>query len=108
MRDDVGAGLAIGMRIDPGPHQRLDLDQIAADLARRIGDHAGGGAILSCSSFGVPLMTVYGVPVHRAVATAAGFGAVIAVPAVAGFLLTPAAGAPPGTLGSVNLPAFTL
>ncbi|HBG98829.1 MAG TPA: hypothetical protein DDY29_08930 [Rhodobacteraceae bacterium] len=62
----------------------------------------GGG------SFGVPLMTVYGVPVHRAVATAAGFGAVIAVPAVAGFLLTPAAGAPPGTLGSVNLPAFTL
>jgi len=62
----------------------------------------GGG------SFGVPLMTLYGSPVHRAVATAAGFGVIIAVPAVAGFLLTPAPGAPPLTLGSVNLPAFAI
>ena len=41
----------------------------------------GGG------SFGVPLMTLHGVAVHRAVATAAGFGVIIAVPSVAGFLL---------------------
>ena len=34
----------------------------------------GGG------SFGVPLMSLYGVAIHRAVATAAGFGLVIAVP----------------------------
>jgi len=60
----------------------------------------GGG------SFGVPLMSLFGVPIHRAVATAAGFGVVIAVPSVAGFLLTPAADAPPYTAGSVNLPAF--
>ncbi len=40
----------------------------------------GGG------SFGVPLMTLYNVAIHRAVATAAGFGVTIAVPSVIGFL----------------------
>jgi uncharacterized protein len=62
----------------------------------------GGG------SFGVPVMSLYGVPIHRAVATAAGFGVLIAVPSVAGFLLTPVTGAPPYTVGAVNLPAFLL
>ena len=60
----------------------------------------GGG------SFGVPLMSLFGVPIHRAVATAAGFGVTIAVPSVAGFLLSVANAAPPYTVGSVNLPAF--
>jgi len=65
----------------------------------------GGG------SFGVPLMTLYGRPIHRAVATAAGFGVTIAVPSVVGFLIyTPPAGQPipPYTIGAVNLPAFGL
>ena len=62
----------------------------------------GGG------SFGVPVMTLYGRPVHRAVATAAGFGAIIAVPAVLGFLLVDMALAPPLSLGAVNLGAFGL
>ncbi|MBC7141864.1 MAG: sulfite exporter TauE/SafE family protein [Rhodobacteraceae bacterium] len=62
----------------------------------------GGG------SFGVPLMSLYGMPIHRAVATAAGFGVVIAVPSVAGFLLTAAEAPPPYTVGSVNLPAFAV
>ncbi len=64
----------------------------------------GGG------SFGVPLMALHGVPMHRAVATAAGFGLVIAVPGVAGFLLldVPPAGRPPWTVGAVNLPAFLI
>ncbi len=64
----------------------------------------GGG------SFGVPLMTLYGVPIHRAVATAAGFGVLIALPSVAGFLLVgidPAA-RPPFTVGAVNLAAFAV
>lgn len=60
----------------------------------------GGG------TFGVPLMTLYGMPIHRAVATASGFGVLIAVPAVLGFLFLPVADAPPYTLGAVNLPAF--
>jgi uncharacterized membrane protein YfcA len=62
----------------------------------------GGG------SFGVPLMSLYGLPIHRAVATAAGFGVIIAVPAVIGFLLTPVTAAPPWTVGAVNLPAFAV
>lgn len=64
----------------------------------------GGG------SFGVPLMTLYGVVIHRAVATAAGFGVLIAVPSVAGFLLLPTDGVnrPPFTVGQVNLVAFGL
>lgn len=72
------------------------------------------GAVGFCSAlmgigggtFGVPLMTLYAMPIHRAVATASGFGVLIAVPAVLGFLLVPALGAPPFTLGAVNLPAF--
>ena len=62
----------------------------------------GGG------SFGVPLMTLYNVPIHRAVATAAGFGVTIALPSVIGFLFLSVEGAPPWTLGAVNLPAFAL
>jgi uncharacterized membrane protein YfcA len=68
----------------------------------------GGG------SFGVPLMTLHGVPIHRAVATAAGFGLLIALPAVAAFLVLPGLvlpapeGPPPLTVGLVNLPAFAL
>lgn len=60
----------------------------------------GGG------SLAVPTMTLSGVPIHRAVATAAGFGLSIALPSALAFLWVPVAGAPPGTLGAVNLPAF--
>ncbi len=62
----------------------------------------GGG------SFGVPLMSLYGVAIHRAVATASGFGLVIAVPSVAGFLLLRPEDPPPWTFGAVNLPAFAV
>ena len=62
----------------------------------------GGG------SFGVPLMTLHGVPIHRAVATAAGFGIIIALPSVLAFMLVPVVDAPPFTIGAVNLPAFAL
>ena len=61
----------------------------------------GGG------SFGVPLMTLFGVPIHHAVATAAGFGVLIAVPAVIGFLMVNMSGpVPPFSVGAVNLVAF--
>lgn len=60
----------------------------------------GGG------TFGVPLMTLYNVPIHRAVGTASGFGLLIALPAVIGFLLLPVEEAPPFSIGAVNIPAF--
>ncbi len=62
----------------------------------------GGG------SFAVPIMTLFGIPIHRAVATAAGFGVIIAVPSVIGFLMIDIAVAPPFTIGAVNFPAFGL
>lgn len=64
----------------------------------------GGG------SFGVPLMSLYGRPIHKAVATAAGFGVIIAVPSTLGFMLSgwgdPSS--PPFTFGRVNLIAFSI
>ena len=62
----------------------------------------GGG------TFGVPLMTLYNMPIHRAVGTASGFGILIAVPSVIGFLMLHVADAPPWTVGAVNLPAFLI
>ncbi len=64
----------------------------------------GGG------SFGVPIMSLFNLPIHRAIATAAGFGVLIAVPSVTGFLLLDIApqSRPPATIGAVNLPAFIL
>ena len=62
----------------------------------------GGG------SFGVPTMSLYNVPIHRAVATAAGFGVIIAVPSVIGFLTVDLQSPPPFTIGAVNMPAFIL
>lgn len=62
----------------------------------------GGG------SFGVPTMSLYNVAIHRAVATAAGFGVIIAVPSVIGFLTVNPQSPPPFTIGAVNLPAFVL
>jgi len=63
----------------------------------------GGG------SFGVPFMSLHGVPIHRAVATAAGFGFLIAAPSVMLWLITPMPGAlPPGTIGAVNVIAFLI
>ncbi len=60
----------------------------------------GGG------SFGVPFMTLHGMAIHRAVATAAGFGLLIAVPSVIGFAFVPVAVHPPFTLGAINGPTF--
>ena len=62
----------------------------------------GGG------SFGVPLMSLFNTPIHRAVATAAGFGVIIAVPSTIGFLFVEIApeNRPPYTYGAINLVAF--
>lgn len=86
----------------PGGITRALLSPVLGFLSVLMG--IGGG------SFGVPVMTLYGVPIHRAVATAAGFGMLIAVPSVLGFLLVeiPAAERPPYTVGAVNLVAFGL
>lgn len=62
----------------------------------------GGGA------FGVTLMTLCGRPIHRAVATASGFGAAIALPASLGYVVAGWAreGLPPYSFGFVSVPGF--
>ncbi len=86
----------------PGGAARAVLSPSVGFLSVLMG--IGGG------SFGVPIMALYDVAIHRAVATAAGFGVLIAVPSVAAFLTVdlPQGAAPPYTLGAVNGPAFAL
>jgi uncharacterized membrane protein YfcA len=84
----------------PTGARRLAMSPLVGFLSVLMG--IGGG------SFGVPLMSLYNTPIHRAVATAAGFGVIIAVPSVIGFLILPypAELKPPLTVGAVILPAF--
>jgi uncharacterized protein len=64
-----------------------------------------GGGTLS-----VPSMTLCGVPVHKAVGTAALLGLWISVPATLGYLMADAAGEtlPPWTIGLVSVPGFAV
>lgn len=104
----VGLYMALGKA-----HWRLG-ESLPVGLTRAlISPWIGGLSVLigvGGGSFGVPLMTLHGVPIHRAVGTAAGFGLLIAVPSVVGFFLVemPHEVRPPFTLGSVNLAAFAV
>jgi len=78
---------------------------------------AGGsvGALSSLMGIGggslsVPLLTLCGVPIHRAIGTAAAFGLFIAVPATLGFIISGwgVAGRPFGSFGYVNGLGFAL
>lgn len=89
----------LGRRM-PGGLVRAALSPAIGFLSVLMG--IGGG------SFGVPVMTLYNMPIHRAVATAAGFGMIIAVPSAIAFLTVDTIVAPPLTIGSVNLVAFVL
>lgn len=61
----------------------------------------GGG------SLSVPFLTLFGVPVHKAIGTSAGFGLMIAIPATLGYVLSGwgLEGRWMGSVGYVNLPA---
>ena len=63
----------------------------------------GGGTVTTVT------MTICGQPIHRAIGTAAGMGAVIALPSTIGFMIIGfgAHGVGWGSLGYVNLPAAT-
>ncbi|NOC82835.1 MULTISPECIES: sulfite exporter TauE/SafE family protein [unclassified Ruegeria] len=104
----IGAYLGLGRSewrlgdVMPGGVKRAILSPAVGFLSVLMG--IGGG------SFGVPLMSLYNTPIHRAVATAAGFGVIIAVPSVIGFLFLDIAPEhrPPLTIGAVNLVAFCI
>lgn len=81
---------------------RRGLASIIGSLSAIMG--IGGG------TFGVSLMTVFGRPIHQAVATAAGFGIAIGLPSAltAIYVGWGREGLPPFSLGHVNLAAFAL
>jgi uncharacterized protein len=64
----------------------------------------GGG------TFGVTVMTLFGRPIHQAVATSAGLGLIISVPGAIGFILSGIAveARPPLSFGYVNLVGLAL
>ena len=109
-----GFSTAIGLYMTFGrDHWRL-ADKMPQGLPKLILSPVLGGLSvlmgIGGGTFGVPVLTLFGVPIHRAVATAAGFGVAIAVPSATGFLLfrLPPEVTPPLTIGAVNLPAFGL
>jgi len=89
-------------------------DSVPGGLARPL---VGGGVGVLSSLMGigggsltVPLMSICGVPIHKAVATASGFGLAIALPATIGFIISGLGveGRPAFSLGYVNLLGFAL
>lgn len=64
----------------------------------------GGGAVSNL------VMTLHGVPIHRAVSTAAGVGVLIAIPGTLGYMLAGAGrpDLPPDAIGFVSLATFAL
>lgn len=65
---------------------------------------------IGAGTFGVTIMTLYNVAIHRAVATAAGLGVFIAIPGTIGFILSgwDVPGRPLFSLGYINLVGFAL
>ncbi|MEM0986481.1 MAG: sulfite exporter TauE/SafE family protein [Pseudomonadota bacterium] len=86
----------------PGGFGRAGFGTAVGGLSALMG--IGGG------TFGVSLMTVCGRTIHQAVATAAGFGVAIGLPAAIAAIYTGwnVEGRPPGSLGYVSVPAFLL
>lgn len=85
----------------PGGAVRIGLGNLIGMLSAMMG--IGGGV------FGVTLMTLCGKTIHRAVATAAGFGVAIGLPGAISYIITGwGSGAVPLSLGYVNLPGFAL
>ena len=91
----------IADRLPEGP-TGLILPALIGGLSTMMG--IGGGTI------GVPVMTLFGVPIHRAVGTASAFGVIISIPGAIGAVIAGlgAHGLPAWSLGYVNLMGFLL
>jgi len=91
----------IAERLPEGP-AGLALPALIGGLSTMMG--IGGGTI------GVPVMTLFGVPIHRAVGTASAFGVIISIPGTIGAVISGWGkhGLPDYSLGYVNLMGFLL
>lgn len=107
----VGVSLFAVQFLLPGLQNRRLLQAMPVGAAR-VGLAGGLGMISALLGIGggtitTVVMTLCGTPIHRAIGTASGMGAVIAVPGAIGFALigAGAAGLPMVSIGYVNLPA---
>ncbi len=96
-----GEDRRIGSQL-PGGVGGLALPAFIGGVSTMMG--IGGGTV------GVPVMTLFGVPIHRAVGTASAFGVIISIPGTFGAMAAGwhAHGLPPYSLGYVNLLGFAL
>jgi len=97
--------------LSPRVHDRQLLEAMPAGAAK-IGLAGGLGMFSALLGIGggtitTMVMTLSGTPIHRAIGTASGMGAIIAIPATIGFAIIGFGqpGMPWGSLGYVNLPA---
>ena len=104
--------IAILMQVDPQKIQRRDAlpGQPEPGIAGAVIGFVSTLMGIGGASLNVPYMAMNGIPIHRAVGTASCMGPVIALPAIAGFVLAGwhAAHLPPYSLGYVNLAAFAV
>lgn len=108
----VVAGSALAFKLAVG----RDDWRIGDDLPGPAGLFAAGLLIgvlstlmgIGGATFTVPLLTLYGMPVLHAVATATGIGPIIALPGIIGYVWAGwgASGLPPLSLGFVNIAAL--
>lgn len=86
----------------PGGLQGLSIPAAIGGVSTMMG--IGGGTV------GVPVMTLFGVPIHRAVGTASAFGVIISIPGTIGAIAAGwrAHGLPEWSFGYVNLLGFLL
>ncbi len=97
------------------PRARILADGLPQAIGAQPGMAAAVGTVsammgIGSGTLGVPLLTAFAVPVHRAVGTAAALGLVIGVPAAAAMMVT-GLGVPgrlPGSLGYANLVAVAM
>ncbi|WP_108663281.1 sulfite exporter TauE/SafE family protein [Acuticoccus kandeliae] len=93
---------------------RQILDHVPGQPVRSlIGVFIGGFSVvmgIGGGTLSVPILTLCGVPIRRAVGTAAAIGLIIAVPGAIGFAIAGwgETGLPPASLGYVNLIGFAL
>ena len=94
--------IVVADRLPNGVITRSTIASVIGVLSALMG--IGGGTL------SVPVMTLFSMPVHRAVGTASAFGLVIAVPAVLGFIWSGwgVDGRPPYSLGYVSVPAAVM
>ena len=91
---------------------------IASAMPGKFG-RAGIGAAIGATSavmgigggtLGVPILSAFSTPIHRAVGTASALGLIIGIPGSVGFLVAGlgVANRPPGSIGYINLIGFAL